>query len=74
MKCIASSGASLPKGDKKRKSHLEPGIVLGTNETDFMGCVTMSPASGRQKALIKRLVRDTTGGVCDVTLRPLRYT
>ena len=45
-------------GDRgsSRKSCLEPGIDLGTrneeyattNETDFMGSVTMSPASGRQ--------------------------
>ena len=32
MKCIASSSASLPKGDwgGSRKSRLKPGIVLGT--------------------------------------------
>ena len=59
-KRIASSDASLPKGNRRSRGlreELESGTVLGTtlrsmqqpNETDFMGSVTMSPASGRQK-------------------------
>ena len=44
-KCIASSDASLLKGDRggSREHHLEPGVVLGTIETDFIGSFTMSP-------------------------------
>ena len=47
---------------------MEPGTVLGTtlrsmeyattSETDFMGSVTMSPASGRQISVCKLIVDD----------------
>ena len=51
LKCTASSSASLPKGDRggSRKHHMEPGIVLGINMTDFIGSFTMSPGFGRQQ-------------------------
>ena len=57
-KRIASSGASLPKGDRGRLRE-EPCRAWNsfgnnieeyatTNEMDFMGSITMSPTSGRQ--------------------------
>ena len=51
-KCIASSGASLPKASGRAgawnifQNNFEE--YATTNETDFMGSITMSPASGRQ--------------------------
>ena len=57
-KRIASSGASLPKGDRRSRGLWEEPCrawnsfgnnieeYATTNETDFMGSVTMSPASG----------------------------
>ena len=60
-KRIALSGASLPKGNRRLRGLREEPCrawnsfgnniekYATTNETDFMGSVTMSPASGRQK-------------------------
>ena len=59
-KCIASSGASLPKASGKSQSveHFWNNFeeYATTNETDFMGSVTMSPASGRQQKDVRKSV------------------
>ena len=59
-KCITLSGASLPKGNRQSRGLREEPCgawnsfgnnieeYATTNEMDFMGSVTMSPASGRQ--------------------------
>ena len=62
-KCIASSGASQPKAWKVIRGLWEEPvgvIVLGTNEMDFMGCVTMSPTSGRQPTVYWSFVKRKT--------------
>ena len=39
QRCQSTESMKDDRGGS-RKSHLKPGIVLGTNETDFMSCVT----------------------------------
>ena len=78
-KRIASSGASLPKGDRRSRGLREEPCrawnsfgnnieeYATTNETDFMGTVTMSSASGRQLLFLAsghQYIKDSKVEIC----------